>query len=65
MDFFYSPYLYVYFICLFKIVNLTNEYPKSPKAKTVKPINVIVPAFGNSAGGSESFNFGVTSDILF
>ena len=41
-----------------------NEKINKPIAKTPKPINNVVPAFGNTAGGSVNLNFGVTSDVF-
>ena len=51
------------FILLFNIDNFVNENISNPIAKTPRPINNVVPAFGNSAGGSVNLNFGVTSDV--
>lgn len=53
-----------YFIIFFKIVNFVIENTSKPTAKTVIAIKVVVPAFGNVAGGSASFNLGETSDVL-
>ena len=69
---FYIPIIVIYFFKKtlkiskkeFKLISLNIENPANAIITTTRPMKVIVPALGNTTGGSVSCNWGETSDVF-